>query len=207
MVRIKIILLFALAQITVGCIDAEQSETPSDVSAQVAPSASCADLTVGSAFEDLRACAEQRHAGAQYNLGVIYDFGRGMPEDHAEAVRWYRLAAVQGDARAQTNLGFMFATGRGVSKDIVEAERWYRLAAEQGHVSAQYNLGVMYASGEGVPLDIVRAYMWWDVAASQGEEGAQRLKDITEEEMTREQIAEAERLSREWIEEHPPGGN
>ena len=130
-----------------------------------------------------------------------------MPEDHAEAVRWYRLAAVQGDARAQTNLGFMFATGRGVSKDIVEAERWYRLAAEQGHVSAQYNLGVMYASGEGVPLDIVRAYMWWDVAASQGEEGAQRLKDITEEEMTREQIAEAERLSREWIEEHPPGGN
>ena len=203
----KRILLFALAQIAVGCVDAEQSEIPSDGLAQVAPSASCVDLTVGSPFEDLRTCAEQGHAGVQYNLGVMYDSGRGITEDDAEAVRWYRLAAEQGDARAQTNLGVMYATGRGVPEDIVEAERWYRLSAEQGHVGAQYNLGVMYASGEGVPEDIVLAYMWWNVAAAQGEEDAQRLKDITEEEMTREQITEAQRLSREWIEEHPPGGN
>ena len=124
-----------------------------------------------------------------------------------ETIEELRAKAEQGDAQAQYFLGYRYSIGGGVPQDSAEAVRWYRLSAEQGHVGAQYNLGVMYASGEGVPEDIVLAYMWWNVAAAQGEEDAQRLKDITEEEMTREQITEAQRLSREWIEEHPPGGN
>ena len=47
--------------------------------------------------------------GAQYNLGVMYDQGDGVTEDHAEALRWYRLAAEQGHAEAQFNLGVMYA--------------------------------------------------------------------------------------------------
>ena len=50
------------------------------------------------------------------------------------------------------------------------------------------------------------AYMWFNLAAAQGNEDAESDKDIIEERMTREQIAEAQRLSREWIEAHP-GGN
>ena len=46
------------------------------------------------------------------------------------------------------------------------------------------------------------AYMWWDLAAAQGVEDAQDNKDIAESRMTREQIAEAQRLSREWMAEH-----
>jgi TPR repeat protein len=65
----------------------------------------------------------------------------------------------------------------------------------------------MYGTGQGVPEDYVLAYMWWNLAAAQGHEGAQSNKDILEERMTREQIAEAQRLSREWLEAHPPGGN
>ena len=65
----------------------------------------------------------------------------------------------------------------------------------------------MYANGEGVPEDDVLAYMWWNLAAAQGYEDAQGNKDILEQQMTREQIAEAQRLSREWLEAHPPGGN
>jgi TPR repeat protein len=91
--------------------------------------------------------------------------------------------------------------------ELAEAVRLYRLAAEQGNVSAQYNLGVMYSSGEGVPEDDVRAYMWHNLSAAQGNEIAQRNKGVVEQRMTREQIAEAQRLSREWIEAHPPGGN
>ena len=49
--------------------------------------------------------------------------------------------------------------------------------------------------------------MWWNLAAAQGNEGAQDNKDIIEEEMTREQIAEAQRLTREWLEAHPGGSN
>ena len=44
----------------------------------------------------------------------MYRKGEGVPENDAEAVKWYRLAAEQGGARAQSNLGFMYETGRGV---------------------------------------------------------------------------------------------
>jgi TPR repeat protein len=131
----------------------------------------------------------------------------GPTPDYAEAVRWYRLAAEQGDVNAQYNLGAMYGNGDGVPEDYAEAVRWYRLAAEQGDVNAQYNLGYMYGNGDGVPEDIVLAYMWWNLAAAQGDEVAQENKDIIEQQMTRAQIAEAQRLSREWLEAHPPGGN
>ena len=65
----------------------------------------------------------------------------------------------------------------------------------------------MYNDGYGVPEDAVLAYMWYNLAAAQGIESAQTNKDIIEQRMTREQIAEAQRLSREWLEAHPPGGN
>ena len=53
----------------------------------------------------MRAPAEQGDAEAQFNLGVMYANGRGVPQDDSEAVRWYRLAADQGHAGAQFNLG------------------------------------------------------------------------------------------------------
>ena len=56
----------------------------------------------------------EKNAQAQYNLGVMYDEGRGVRQDDAEAVRWYRQAAEQGYAAAQYNLGAMYANGRGV---------------------------------------------------------------------------------------------
>ena len=77
--------------------------------------------------------AEQGHAPAQTRLGFMYAKGDGVEEDHAEAVRWFRLAAEQGLAPAQFNLGVMYEDGDGVEEDHVEAVRWYRLAAEQGH--------------------------------------------------------------------------
>ena len=83
-----------------------------------------------------------------------------------------------------------------------EAVRWYRLAAEQGIARAQYNLGLKYAIGEGVPEDDVLAYMWYNLSAAQGNETARSNKEIIERSMTREQIAEAQRLSREWVAAH-----
>ena len=82
------------------------------------------------ALAGFRPYAEQRNADAQSYLGDMYDRGQGVPEDDAEAVRWYRLAAEQGLASAQLNLGVMHARGEGVPEDDAEAVRWYRLAAE-----------------------------------------------------------------------------
>ena len=118
----------------------------------------------------------------------MYSNGEGVPENDAEAVRWYRLAAEQGDATAQNNLGFMYARGEGVPEDDVEAVKWYRLAAEQGDATAQTNLGVMYAIGAGLRQNNVRAYAWFSVAAAQGDEDARSKRDIISETLTPEQL-------------------
>ena len=80
---------------------------------------------------DLRALAEAGDIEAQYNLGV-YAAGRGVSQDAAEAVTWFRRAAEQGHAGAQFTLGVMYAAGEGVPEDDVEAVAWFRRAAEQG---------------------------------------------------------------------------
>ena len=109
-----------------------------------------------------------------------------------------RQLAEQGNAGAQYNLGVMYANGEGVAENDAEAVKWYRLAADQGDAEAQINLGYMYAKGEGVPESQVDAYFWWNLAAAQGIAGAKTNKAIIEKQMTREQIAEAQRRSAAW---------
>ena len=124
-------------------------------------------------IDQLRLKAEQGDAYAQYNLGV-----------------------------AQYNLGVMYGDGEGVPQDYKEAVRWLRLAAEQGDSDAQNNLGLMYEEGEGVPQDYSQAHIWYNLAASdligEDRERSVRNRDRMAEEMTSEQIAEAQRLASEW---------
>ena len=96
------------------------------------------------------------------------------------------------------NLGFMYNNGQGVPQDYAETVKWYRLAAEQGHASAQNNLGLMYDNGEGVPQDYVQAHMWYNLAGAQGLEQAAKNRDNVAKRMTPAQIAEAQKLAREW---------
>ena len=90
-----------------------------------------------------RFLAEKGDAEAQNNLGVMYDYGEGVPKDHAEAVRWYRKAAEQGHASAQSNLGFMYLTGYGVPKDYVQAYMWSYLAVARGNKMAKKNRDIV----------------------------------------------------------------
>ena len=46
---------------------------------------------------------------AQYNLGVLYTEGKGVPKNYQESIKWYRLSADQGNAEAQSSLGSMYA--------------------------------------------------------------------------------------------------
>ncbi len=99
-----------------------------------------------------RLLAEQGSADGQVFLGVMYEYGQGVPKDLSEAVAWYRKAAEQGNASGQVSLGVMYLSGQGVSKDAAEkdaaeAVKWFRKAAEQGHARGQINLGEMYATG------------------------------------------------------------
>ena len=117
----------------------------------------------------LRQLAEQGDAKAQHELGVRYKFGRGLGQDDAVAVSWFRRAAEQGYAAAQASLGYGYESGRGVLQDHAEAVRWYRRAADQGHARGQNNLGYAYETGRGVSQDHAEAVRWYHLAAEQGD--------------------------------------
>jgi hypothetical protein len=121
-----------------------------------------------------RVRAEQGDAKAEANLANMYSHGQGVPQDYAEAVRWYRKAADQGDPQGQDGLAFMYFRGQGVPQDYAEAVHWYRKAADQGYARSQYNLGNMYYYGQGLPQDRADAGRWYHKAADQGDEYAQR---------------------------------
>jgi TPR repeat protein len=147
----------AVAMLTSGC---SSSTPPADTAA-----------THASSLQEVRTSAEQGDATAQYNLAVAYDSGESVPQDYAEAVKWYRKAADQGYPSAQSNLGNMYENGRGVQQNPLEAAKWYRKAAEQGLAAAQYNLGIMYANGQGVPRDAAESTKWFRKAAEHGRTG------------------------------------
>ena len=89
------------------------------------------------ALKEYRPLAEQGDAVAQFNLGVMYGKGEGVPQDYVAAVKWYRKAAEQGDAVAQSILGVMYGLGEGVPQDYVQAHMWFNLAVAQGDERAR----------------------------------------------------------------------
>ena len=116
--------------------------------------------------------------------------------DNETAVRLLRPLAEQGDTRAQYHLGTLYYTGKGVPQDYAEALKWFRLSADQGNPDGQGALGSMHYMGRGVPQDYVLAHMWFNLSAARG--GSAERRDSILHQMTREQIAEAQKLAREW---------
>jgi TPR repeat protein len=102
----------------------------------------------------------------------------------------------------QLNRGNMYSFGKGVPQDYKEAVRLYRLAAEQGNTAAQFNLGSAYYNGLGVPQNDIQAYMWFILASTGGDADDIKTRDDVAATMTPGQIAEAERLAREWLQSH-----
>ena len=137
-------------------------------------------------------------------LGSMYYQGAGVPQDYAEAAKWYQKAADHGDSDAQTKLGNMYENGQGVQQDYAEAVKWYRKAADQGDPYAQISLGSMFFYGKGVPHDYVLAHMWTNLgvlripSAETKKRQAIRMRDAVAGLLTPAQIAEAQRLAREW---------
>jgi hypothetical protein len=125
---------------------------------------------------------------------------------YATALRLARPLAAEGDARAQSVLGLLYYRGQGgVPQDKSEAAKWFRHAADQGDAQAQYNLGLYYAKGEAGEPDHVNAHIWFNLAAAHfpvsdtsNRSAARKNRDLVAEEMTPDQIAEAQKLALEW---------
>jgi len=125
------------------------------------------------ALPALRLAAAGGEARAQYELGGLYDEGRGVRADAKESARWYALAAARGDAAAQVALGLCYYDGRGVLRDDERYFLWMRKAAQQEHPFGQLAVGMAYDTGHGVPRDSREALRWFRLSAEQGYAPAQ----------------------------------
>ena len=134
------------------------------------------------------------------------DFQDGMDAfnngDYKTAFEKWKPLAELGYGRPQNNLGGMYYNGQGVTQDHKEALKWYRLSADQGHAKAQYRIGLMYYQGRGVIRDNVQAHKWFNIAGENGYKMGGHDRGLIEKFMTPDQIAEAQRLAREWMEKH-----
>lgn len=150
--------------------------------------------------------ARQGRVGVQFWLGRAYERGDlGVPQDYTESMLWYFMAADQGLSAAQKEMGDFFYLGNGVTQNYRDALAWYQLAAEQGEGFSQGILGLMYELGQGVPQDFVKAHMWYNLAAAnvdaslrENQELAADARDALAFKMTASQVADAQKLAREW---------
>lgn len=136
----------------------------------------------------------------------------GQPR-YEEAMNEYRLGrydaayeifsrlAAEGERDAQFRLGLMYHQGRGVPRNYREAVQWYRRAADQGSALAQNNLGVIYRDGDGIRSNRVVAYMWFSLAAAKID-GARRRVDKLEDELSADELVQAQQLTAEYSQEY-----
>ena len=135
---------------------------------------------------------------AMYALGSMYAAGHGVPRDLDESRRWFSKAARYGRPDAQYKLGLIYARGLGVKPDPRRAINWFGKSARQGYGLSQYQVGLMYRQGEGVGQNNIKAYAWLQTAAGNAVPEAQSLLEQITAELTPEELAEANKLSREY---------
>ncbi len=125
------------------------------------------------ALEIIRPLAQKGNSQAQVTLGIMYDFGHGVPKDSQEAIKWYIKAAKQGIPIVQHDVGVKYFQGQGVEQDYQQAAYWWEQSANAGLADSQYNLGLMYYRGLGIQQDYKKAAELFLAAAEQGYSNAQ----------------------------------
>jgi len=113
--------------------------------------------------QKLRRAAERKgKAEDQYQLGLLYHYGReGLKPDLVAAAKWWSKAAAQEHAGAQCDLGISYSKGDGVEQNFALAATWVGKAADQGLVRAIGYLGHLCQAGKGVEQDDALAVAWW----------------------------------------------
>ena len=130
----------------------------------------------------LKQQAAHGKAAAQCSLGGMYEDGKGVPQDYAQAALWYRKAAEQGYAEAQFFLGSLYLDGHGVPQDNVQGEAWFHKADEQGYAGARLMLIILYEAemDRRAPEVYPEAAGWFRKAAEQGNAHAQTSTTVVD---------------------------
>jgi TPR repeat protein len=140
------------------------------------------------------------------NVANLYNCTNGgLPQDSAEAARWYRLAADKGNEEALCFIGKMYETGDGVAQDFSEAMRWYQLAAERGNAGAMFNIGMMYVRSQGVSLDKHELGFWFYLCSKCSLPQAQEsfVQKVLTDKFGPDSLAEIQERAQRWTETHP----
>lgn len=143
--------------------------------------------------------AEMGHSGAQYRLSQMFDQGKFVSQNYEEALNWLVKAAKNGNSEAQYDLGVKYATGNGVLLNFNNAVELWTKSAEQGYADAQRELGEIYTKGQGVTTSYIEAYKWYLLAEMNGADVV-KDRDSLRVLMTHEQVEEAQRLAKLFIE-------
>ena len=156
----------------------------------------------------LTACSPLTHESTSNSASADYAAANAARYrgDFKAALKEFKRLALKGDAHSQTMLGVMYGMGQGVPQDYAQAAKWYRKSALQGDAYAQTSLGYMYQLGQGVAQDYVRSHMWFNICAAELAKRAfsgpkslcSKARDAVAKGMTPSQLAEAQKLAREW---------
>ena len=191
--------------------DSPKADNPADAAQPQAPKVAPPKKTEYDQLPlpQLLAKANANDLTAQFELASRFNYGRGLPKNTDQALRWLRRAASAGQPDAARLLAVKLYNGYDMTADFTEAMVWARLLANRGDLPGQLMLANMYANGEGAARDLVQAYMWYAIAAAGGKrdqsepqqeqvQAAMEQRDELAGLLTQEQEAQAQQLASEW---------
>ena len=127
---------------------------------------------------------------AQYNLGIMYNKGLGVPVDKNEAFRWFFLSANQGNVLANYALGHAYLKGSGINKNYKLALKSFKFSALRDHPTSRLILGNMYFQGQGVKVSYPKAFLWWRLAEDLNIKGPRQNIKMIKEKMSKDEYDE-----------------
>lgn len=150
-----------------------------------------------------RKAAEQGLVITQVVLAKIYEGGYHVPQDYAEAAKWYLMAAERGDLNSQETIALFYWSGKGIPANRVRAHMWANLAVvgEQSYSEDRVSALNAINAGPGTPEEKGLAIQILSIKRPERSSFAEMvfgMRKSIEASMTPAQIAEAQRLAREW---------
>ena len=149
--------------------------------------------------------ADRGHAGAMNDLGGMFEYGIGVPENLATALLWYERATELGHAGAMTQLGRLSENGVGVPQDFANARHWYEKAAALGNAASMDDLANLFRQGRGMVPNLAAAATWYLKAAQLGRPSAMNsLGELSEGGMG---VPQNDQNARSWYKKAADLGN
>lgn len=120
------------------------------------------------ALTSYQQAADKQDPIGQFDLGLIYEKGKGRTVDFAKAKELYQQAADKGHTQAMVQLAGLYFNGSLGARDEQEALVWYKKAAELGDRDALYQLGLLAETGVAIKLDFPEAIRYYQQASDKG---------------------------------------